>query len=76
MSHILKFVIALAGCSIAAALAIGVPMCAGATQAALPASEARSLLDQHVVLVRGQRHELRTQRPVGPITALIGEGWG
>ena len=74
MCQILKFVFA--GCSIAAALAIGVAMSAGGTQAAMPASEWRSLLDQHVVLVRVPRHDPRMQRPVSPVIALVGEGWG
>jgi hypothetical protein len=74
MSHVLKFVITLAGCSIAAALAIRAPMSAAGTQAAMP--EWRSLLDQHVVLVRAPRHEPSIQRAVSPVIEPIGKGWG
>jgi len=79
MSHVLNSVTALASCSIAAALAIGAPMSAGGTPAAMPKSEWRSFLDQRVVLVPAPCHEPRMPRmprPVGPVIALIGQGWG
>ena len=66
--------IALVGCSIAAALAIGAPMSAGGSQTAMPASEWRSLFDQRVF--RASSHEPRMQRLVGTVNAPIGEGWG
>jgi hypothetical protein len=66
--------IALVGCSIAAALAIGGPVSAGGSQTAMPTSEWRSLLDQRVV--RTSSHEPRMQRLVGTVDAPIGQGWG
>jgi hypothetical protein len=66
--------IALAGCSIAAALAIGAPMSAGGTQAAMPTSECRSLPDQRVV--RAPRHEPRMQRLVSTAIEPNFQGWG
>jgi hypothetical protein len=67
--------IALVGCSIAAALAIGVPMSAGGgTQAAMPTSEWRSLFDQRVF--RASRHEPRMQRLFSTVNAPVGQGWG
>ena len=66
--------IALVGCSIAAALAIGAPMSAGGSQTAMPTSEWRSLLDQRVF--RTSSHEPRMQRLVGTVDAPIGQGWG
>jgi hypothetical protein len=66
--------IALVGCSIAAALAIGAPMSAGGSQTAMPTSEWRSLFDQRVF--RASSHEPRLQRLVGTVDAPIGEGWG
>jgi hypothetical protein len=76
-SRIRNSVTALAGCSIAAALAIGAPMSAGGTPAAMPTSEWRSLLDQRVV--GAPRHEPRMQHLVGTVTGVaepIGQGWG
>ena len=66
--------IALVGCSIAAALAIGAPMSAGGSQTAMPASEWRSLSDQRGF--RASSHEPRMQRLVGIVNAPIGQGWG
>ena len=66
--------IALVGCSIAAALAIGAPMSAGGSQTAMPTSEWRSLFDQRVF--RASSHEPRMQRVVGTVDAQIGQGWG
>jgi hypothetical protein len=66
--------IALVGCSITAALAIGAPMSTGGSQTAVPASEWRSLFDQRVF--RASSHEPRMQRLVGTVDAPIGEGWG
>jgi hypothetical protein len=66
--------IALVGCSIAAALVIGVPMSAGGSQIAMPTSEWRSLFDQRVF--RASSHEWRMQRLVGTVNAPIGQGWG
>jgi hypothetical protein len=66
--------IALVGCSIAAALAIGAPRSAGGSQTAMPTSELRSLSDQRVF--RASSHEPRLQRLVGTHNAPIGEGWG
>ena len=66
--------IALVGCSIAAALAIGAPMSAGGTQAAMPTSEWRSPLDQRAV--RSACPEPCMQRLVGTTSAPIGRGWG
>jgi hypothetical protein len=76
-SRILNSTIALAGCAIAAAFAIAAPMSAGGTQAAMPTSEWRSLLDQRVV--RAARHEPRMQRLVSADIVPLGqggEGWG
>jgi hypothetical protein len=64
--------IALVGCSIAAALAIGPLMSAGGSQ--MPASEWRSLFDQRVF--RASSREPRMQRLVGTVDAPIGQGWG
>ena len=66
--------IALVGCSIAAALAIGAPMSAGGSQTAMPTSEWRSLFDQRVF--RASSHEPRMQRLVGTVDAPVGPGWG
>ena len=66
--------IALVGCSIAAALAIGAPMSAGGSQTAMPTSEWRSLFDQRVF--RASSHEPRMQRLVGTVNAPVGQGWG
>ena len=66
--------IALVGCSIAAALAIGAPMSAGGSQTAMPTSEWRSLVDQRIF--RASSHERRMQRLVGTVNAPIGQGWG
>jgi hypothetical protein len=66
--------IALVGCSIAAALVVGAPMSAAGSQTAMPASEGRSLFDQHVL--RASSHESRMQRLVGALDAPIGQGWG
>jgi hypothetical protein len=66
--------IALVGCSIAAALAIGAPMPDGGTQAAMPTSEWRSLLDQRVF--PASPYEPRMQRLVGTVNAPVGQGWG
>jgi hypothetical protein len=66
--------IALAGCSIAGALAIGAPMSAGGTQAAMPTSEWRSPLNQ--CAVRASCPEPCMQRLVGTVRAPIGQGWG
>ena len=82
MSNILNAMIALAGCSIAAALTIEAPMSAAGTpatmpasaQVAMPASDSRSLLDQRVVRAPG--HEPRMQRPASVIIVPIGQGWG
>jgi hypothetical protein len=64
--------IALVGCSIAAALAIGVPMSADSSP--MPMSEWRSLFDQGVF--RASSHEPRLQRLVGTVNAPVGQGWG
>ena len=66
--------IALVGCSIAAALAIGAPMSAGGSQTAMPTSEWRSLFDQRVF--RASSHQPRMQHLVGIVNAPIGQGWG
>jgi hypothetical protein len=67
--------IAMVGCSIAAALAIGAaPMSAGGSQTAMPTSEWRALFDQRVF--RASSHEPRMQRLVGIVNAPIGQGWG
>jgi hypothetical protein len=66
--------IALVGCSIAAALAIGAPMSTGGSQTAMPTSEWRSLFDQRVF--RASSHEPRMPRMVGIVNAPIGQGWG
>jgi hypothetical protein len=76
MSHVLNSMIAFAGCSIAAAVTVGAAMSAGGTQAAMPTSEWRSLLDQRVVLVSAPHHEPRMQRPASTVITLIGQGWG
>jgi hypothetical protein len=59
--------IALIGCSMAAALAIGAPMPAGGTQAAMP-------LAQRVF--PASPYEPRMQRLVGTVNAPVGQGWG
>jgi hypothetical protein len=59
--------IALIGCSIAAALAFGAPMPAGGTQAAMP-------LDQ--LVFPASPFEPRLQRLVGTVSAPVGQGWG
>jgi hypothetical protein len=66
--------IALIGCSIAAALVVGAPMPAGGTQAAMPTAERRSLLDQHII--PASPYEPRMQRLVGTVNAPVGQGWG
>ena len=66
--------IALVGCSIAAALAIGAPLFAGGSQTAMPTSEWRSLFDQRVF--RTSNHEPHMQHLVGTVNAPIGQGWG
>lgn len=66
--------IALAGCSIAGALAIGAPMSAGGMQAAMPTAEWRSPLDQRAI--RASCPEPCMQRLVGTLSAPIGRGWG
>jgi hypothetical protein len=66
--------IALVGCSIAAALAIGAPTSAAGSQTAMPTPEWRSLLDQYVF--PASRYEPRTQRLVGTVNAPVGQGWG
>jgi uncharacterized phosphosugar-binding protein len=66
--------IALVGCSIAAALAIGASMPAGGTQAVKPPLEWRLLLDQQVFAA--SPYELRMQRLVGTVRAPVGQGWG
>jgi hypothetical protein len=66
--------IALVGCSIAAALAIGTPMSGGGSQTAMPTSEWRSLVDQRIF--RASSHGPRMQRLVGTVNAPIGQGWG
>jgi hypothetical protein len=66
--------IALVGCSIAAALVIGAPVSAGGSQTAMPTLEWRPLFDQHVF--RASSHEPRVQRLVGTVNAPIGQGWG
>ena len=66
--------IALVGCSIVAALAIGAPMSAAGSQTAMPTSEWRSLFDQRAF--RASSHEPRMQRLVGTVNAPIGQGWG
>ena len=66
--------IALVGCSIAAALAIGAPMSAAGSQTAMPTSEWRSLFDQRVFLA--SPYEPRIQSLVGTVNAPIGQGWG
>jgi hypothetical protein len=58
--------IALIGCSIAAALAIGAPMPADGTQAAVP-------LDQRVP---ASPYQPRVLRLVGTVNAPVGQGWG
>jgi hypothetical protein len=65
--------VALIGCSIAAALVIGAPMPAGDSQTAMPMPESRSLFDQRVFLASS--HEPRLQRLVGTVNAPIGQGW-
>ncbi len=59
--------IALIGCSIAAALAIGAPMPAAGMQAAMP-------LDQRVF--PASPYQPRVQRLVGNVNAPVGQGWG
>jgi hypothetical protein len=66
--------IALVGCSIAAALAIGAPMSTGGSQTAMPTLEWRSLFDQRVF--RASSHEPRMQHLVGIVNTPIGQGWG
>ena len=66
--------VALIGGSVAAALAIGAPMPNSAAQAAMPTSEWRSLLNQHVV--PASPYEPRMQRLVGTVDAPVGQGWG
>jgi hypothetical protein len=66
--------IALVGCSIAAALAIGAPMSGGGSPTAMPTSEWQSLFDQRVF--RASSHEPRMQRLVGTVNAPVGQGWG
>jgi hypothetical protein len=66
--------IALIGCSIVAALATGASMPVGETQAAMPTSEWRSLLNQHIF--PASPYEPRMQRLVGIVDAPVGQGWG
>src|SRR3954469_25465546 len=66
--------IALIGCSIAAALAIGPSMSADSSQTAMPTSEWQSLFGQRVF--RASSHGPRLQRQVGTVTAPAGQGWG
>jgi hypothetical protein len=66
--------IALVACSIVAALAIGASRPVGETQAAMPTSEWRSLLNQHIV--PASPYEPRMQRLVGTVNAPVGQGWG
>ncbi len=66
--------IALIGLAIAAALAVGAPMPAAGPEAAMPTSERRSLLDQHIV--PASPYEPRLQRLVGLVNAPVGQGWG
>ena len=66
--------IALVGCSIATALAIGAPMPDGGTLAAMPTSEWRWLFDQNVF--SASPYEPRMQRLVGTVNAPVGQGWG
>ena len=66
--------IAIVGGSIAAALAIGVPMSADGSQTAMPTSEGRSLFNPHVF--RTPSNEPRTRRLVGTVDAPVGQGWG
>jgi len=73
-SRIANSRIVLAGCAIAAALATAAPMSAGATPAAMPTSEWRSLPGQNVDRAPG--HAPRMQRLAGPAIASIGQGWG
>jgi hypothetical protein len=63
--------IALIGCSIAAALAIGGPMSGGGSQTAMASSEWRSLFDQRVFHASSQEPRL-----VGFVNAPVGQGWG
>ena len=72
--HILNFMIALAGCSIAAALAIGTPMSAAGTQVAMPRAEWRSFPGQRAFAAPcPERHR---ELVVSPIIDPIGPGWG
>ena len=66
--------IALVGGSLVAALAVGAPMPASNTQAAMPTSEWRSLLNQHISPT--SPYEARMQRLVGSVDAPVGQGWG
>jgi hypothetical protein len=66
--------IALVGCSIAAALAIGAPVSTGGPQTAMPTLEWRPPFDQRVF--RASSHEPRMQHLVGTVSAPIGQGWG
>ena len=65
--------IALVGGAFAAALAVGASLSAD-TQAAMPTSESRSLLDQPGF--RAGRHEPRLPRLFSTVNAPIGQGWG
>jgi hypothetical protein len=66
--------IALIGGSIVVALATGASMPVGETQAAMPTSEWRSLLNQHIF--PASPYEPRMQRLVGTVDAPVGQGWG
>jgi hypothetical protein len=65
--------IALVGGSCAAALAVRAPLSAD-TQAAMPTSEWRSLLDEPVL--RAARHEPRLPRLFSTVNAPVAQGWG
>jgi hypothetical protein len=66
--------VALVGCSIAAALAFRPLMPGDATQTAMPTVELHSLFDQGDV--RASSHQLRGLRVVDTVNAPVGQGWG
>jgi hypothetical protein len=74
ISRILNSMIALTGCSIAAAVAIAVPMSTGGTQALNLTLGSRSFLEQRRIIA--SQHEPRMQLLAGPVVAPVGEGWG
>lgn len=72
--RILNSMIALAGCSIAVAVAIAAPMSAGGTQASNITLGSRSFLEQRRIIA--PQDEPHMQLLAGPVVAPVGEGWG